>query len=627
MKSVQAIVLALLALVLLPGAAQTGAAPSAPLAVSEAFRLDVARDGDGALVFSWQIAPGYYLYREHIVAERDGASLPLATPPGTAKDDPVFGPTDVYYDSATARLETPVFGTLELTFQGCQDEGICYAPEVRRIDAQTLEVSAAAGPGGAPSFPSAGPAIDWTVGGETASAPMEAAPASGTTSDAAPADTGFELAGTGGLIEGLLARGGVLLVLASFPLFGLLLAFTPCVFPMYPILAGALAREGDRLTARRGFVLSSIYVLSLATAFALLGAAAGWSGQNLQLVLQSPLALGLLAALFVAFALSMFGLFELQLPVAWTNWVAARTGGSGRSKRSAALLGFSSALIVGPCVTVPLAGALLYIAQTADVGLGAAALFGLGLGKGLPLIVLGTFGGQAMPRAGAWMEGVKRVFGFGFLATAIWTVAPLLPAGVDLALWAGLLIAIASFAFAAPLANATARAALHAVGGLALVYGVILLVGASAGGTDPLKPLAPLARSGGGTGSPGEGRELRFASSGSIPELEARLAAARGERPTLVYVTADWCVTCRVIERSVFPDPAVRRSLAGFDLVKADLTDVDAQTTALMKALQVVGPPTMIFFDDAGREAADTRLVGSITVDTLTRSAQTTERL
>ncbi|WP_349359897.1 protein-disulfide reductase DsbD [Stappia sp.] len=628
MKTVLFAAWALVALALPPVAGPASASPGVPLPVSEAFQLEVTRDRDGALVFSWDIAPGYYLYREHLGARQDDTDLPLTTPPGTAKDDPTFGSMEVYYDSATATLATPVFGTLDLTFQGCQDDGLCYAPEIRHVDAQTLEVSAPDSFGGAPAALGEGPQIAWTTGGETASAPSSApsaAPA-GSTSAVSTSGSDFELARTGGLVEGLLARGGVALVLVSFPLFGLLLAFTPCVFPMYPILAGALAREGDTLTAWRGFVLSSIYVVSLATAFGLLGAAAGWSGQNLQMVLQSPVTSGVLAVLFAVLALSMFGVFELQLPNAWTNWVSARTGGLGGSKRSTALLGFTSALIVGPCVTVPLAGALLYIAQTADVALGAAALFGLGLGKGIPLIVMGTLGGQALPRAGAWMEGVKRVFGFGFLATAIWTAAPLLPPGVDLALWAALLIAVASFAFSAALPNATALASLRALGGLALVYGVILLVGASAGGTDPLKPLAPLAQRGGAT-APGSAEDLRFAATGSIPDLQARLAAAKGERPTMVYFTADWCVTCRTIERSVFPDPQVKRSLAAFQLVKADLSDFDAENAALMRTLQVAGPPTMIFFDAAGREAADTRLVGTVTVDTLTRSARTTERL
>lgn len=593
------IVFALLAMFTAAMPAPAAAQPGTPLPVDAAFGLDVARAPDGRLTLKWEIAPGYYLYREQIaVSTATGQAVAVDTAPGTRKDDPTFGPSEVYYSQATARLAEPVFGTIEVTYQGCQDDGICYAPEKRMVDALTLAVSA-------PPRPAPGAGVAWLT--EEAS----------TGDGALQTGAGFALAADDGLIDTLLGKGGVLLVVLSFPLFGLLLAFTPCVFPMYPILAGALAREGDKLTARRGFVLSTIYVLSLALAFAFLGAAAGWSGQNLQLVLQSPVTIGLLAILFAVLALSMFGLYELQLPGALTRWIARRTGGLGGSKRSAALLGFSSVLIVGPCVTVPLAGALLYIAQTADVALGAAALFGLGIGKGLPLIVLGTLGGRALPRAGAWMDSVKRVFGFGFLATAIWTATPLLPAGLDLALWAALLIAIASFALTARLPAPTPLAAARALGAIALVCGVILMLGAASGGTDPLRPLAQFAQRG---TQAGPGRELVFASVGSAPELKARLGAAGG-RPTLVYFTADWCVTCRVIERSVLPDPSVADGLATFQLVKADLSDFNDDNAALMRAMRVAGPPTMVFFDAAGSEVAKTRLIGSVTVDSLTRSA------
>src|SRR5690606_18986582 len=265
--------------------------------------------------------------------------------------------------------------------------------------------------------------------------------------------------------------------------------FTPCVFPMYPILAAALAREGERLTPGRGLRLSAAYVLGLASAFALLGAAAGWSGQNFQMVLQSSWTTGVIVVVFIALALSMFGLFELQLPSAWTSWIATRTGRRGGSTGSSAVLGFSSALIVGPCVTAPLAGALLYIAQTGDIALGTAALFALGLGKGLPLLVLGAFGGRALPQAGAWMEQVKRAFGLAFLATAIWLATPLLPPGADLVLWAALLIGFASYAFSVILPHELVRTAGRALGGISLIYGAILMIGAAAGATDPLRPL------------------------------------------------------------------------------------------------------------------------------------------
>ncbi len=594
MKTILIALVAFLSVSLAP--APASAQTTRPLPVEEAFTLEVTRTQDGTLALNWQIAKGYYLYRDHIGASQDGAELPLETSPGIRKDDPTFGLSEVYYDAASAHLAEQVFGTFDVTFQGCQDGGICYAPENRQVNALSLTVTT-------PAAPQAAAPVEWVT---------EEAPA-------ASEDTGFALAEDDGLIQSLLGRGGVLLVLVSFPLFGLLLAFTPCVFPMYPIMAGALAREGDRLTAWRGFELSSIYVIALASAFAFLGAAAGWSGQNLQLVLQSPVTIGILSALFAVLALSMFGLFELQLPTAWTSWVANRTGGVGGSRRSAAILGFSSALIVGPCVTVPLAGALLYIAQTADVALGAAALFGLGIGKGIPLIIMGTLGGKALPRAGAWMESVKRVFGFGFLATAIWTATPLLPAGLDLALWSALLIAIASFAFSAKIAETTPLAAIRSVGALSLIYGIILMLGAASGGTDPLKPLAQIAQR---SEASAPARELAFGQTGSIPELKAQLASA-GDAPTLVYFTADWCVTCRVIERSVLPDAGVIDSLHGFQLIKADLSDFNDENAALLKALEVAGPPTMLFFDSAGREVAGTRLVGSVTVENLTGSAKT----
>lgn len=604
-------------------AAPSAASPGTPLPADEAFALEVSRGDAGAIVVRWDIASGYYLYREQIAARAaDGAPLAIETPPGIRKDDPTFGQTEIYLERAEAIVADPGDGEVEIGYQGCQDGGICYMPETRRIDVATLAVSnpaARPGPGRAfglssgLSSPAASPDVAWSMAPD---------PADEATRQDTAAAAGFALADDPGLIQSLLGDGGTLMVLAMFPLFGLLLAFTPCVFPMYPILAAALGREGEGLTARRGFTLSAVYVAGLASAFAILGAIAGWSGRNLQLALQSPVTVGVLAALFVVLALSMFGLFRLQLPARWTNWVAARTGGQNGSKRgskrAAAALGFSSALIVGPCVTAPLAGALLYIAQTADVALGAAALFGLAVGKGIPLIIMGTLGGRVMPRAGAWMESVNRVFGFGFLATAIWMATPLLPTGLDLALWSILLIALASFAFTARLPAGSVLAATRAAGAVASVYGAILMVGATSGATDPLKPLAPFAQRGGTTPAT---QPLDFTTVLSADDLRARLASADG-RPTMVYVTADWCVTCFTIERSVLPDDAVRRGLSGFQLVKADITDVNATNTALMEQLNVAGPPTMLFFDAQAREVPDTRLVGDVTVARLTRSAE-----
>ncbi len=572
-----------------------------PLPVDQAFRLSVLKDTDGQLVLNWQIADGYYLYRDHIAA-KDGQGNPLAvdTQPGQPKDDPNFGRLEVYYTHATASVKA---GTepLELTYQGCQEDGICYRPETRTVDPVTLAVSSEKGqkakllaqtPTSAPTFtPAAVPA-----------APQKAA---------------FALAPEKGMVEGLLDRGGAGLVIAAFLAFGVLLAFTPCVFPIYPILAGTLAREGEKLTAKRGFVLSATYVVSLALGFAVVGAIAGWSGQNLQMVLQSKWTALVLAGLFVLLALSMFGLFQIQLPNSWVSAISSRTGPHGQqragSKRSAAILGFSSVLIVGPCVTAPLAGALIYIAQTANVALGASALFALGIGKGLPLIAFATLGAGTLPRAGAWMETVKQIFGFGFLATAIFMAAPLLPPGVDMVLWALLLFGTASFAFLKiPGRSVVART----IGTAAFVYGVILMLGVASGGKDPLQPLAAFGNRGGNQNL----AALQFAPVETVSSLQEKLGEARGDKPTLVYFTADWCVSCSTVERRVLPDAGVKKALEGYQLVKADISELTAGNADLMAKLGVAGPPTMIFFNRISKEPEGTRLVGDVTTASIERS-------
>lgn len=583
------------------------AALADPLPVNEAFRLEVSSKPDGTVQLDWVVADGYYLYRDNIKARTaDGGEVKVETLTGTQKDDPNFGLMEVYYGRAVAAMPAQSKGSVELVYQGCQVDGICYRPETRIIDAVTLVVTD-------PYADGSGPMLQWAI--EDAAAPSATPVQSASSSRAAP---GFAIAQEQGLMSSLLEQGGVALVIASFLLFGLALAFTPCVFPMYPILAATLAREGGQLTPRRGFLLSAIYVVFLASAFALLGAVAGWSGQNLQMALQAPVTTVAVAVIFAVLALSMFGLFELQLPRAWTNAIVARTGGGGGSKRSAAVLGFSSALIVGPCVTVPLAGALLYIGQSANIELGATALFALGIGKGIPLIVLATLGGGALPRAGAWMENTKRLFGFGFLGSAIWMTTPLMPLGLDLALWAALLIGIASFFLNAEWVAVNVRVVARSLGASSLIYGVILMVGAASGGTNPLKPLAAF------TGGPTASSALMFADTSSISDLQARLDGSKGAKPTLVYFTADWCVTCRSIERSVLTDNTVRAGLGDFILIKADLSDLTEHNTELMQKLEVVGPPTMVFFDRASRETTGTRLVGNVTVDKLRRSAAMT---
>jgi thiol:disulfide interchange protein DsbD len=580
-----------------------------PLPMDQAFRMEAGRDGSD-IAIRWQLEDGYYLYREYLsVTGVGGKPLEMATPPGVIKEDPGYGSTEVYYGTATATVAGPVTGSLNVTYQGCQDGGLCYPPTTVEIDAATLEPKSDTGKSG----------LQTALRSQAAFPLVSKGPKAADSSSIRISDPS-----TNGVVSSLLDRGGVLFLIVGFLGLGVLLAFTPCVFPMYPILAATLTREGESLSTGRGFALSSTYVLALAAAFSLFGVVAAWWGQSFQIALQSPAATLIVAAIFVALALSSFGLFELQLPSFLRNRLTARRG-SGGSLASSAALGFSSALVIGPCVTAPLAGALLYIAQTGDVVLGATALFALGVGKGIPLILMGTFGSGLLPRAGQWMERVRQVFGFLFFATAVWLVDRLLPAGTGLLLWSVLAITFAVFIGAfdqmRPEVGGAARLAKSA-GILVGLYGVILGIGGLSGATDPLKPLATIAAASSGDATPARviGKDS-FQSIASAADLSSLLRADGPAAPTLVYFTADWCVTCRVIERSVLPDATVADALDGIRLVSVDLSEITEANQSLMKELQVVGPPTMLFLDRDNQEVQDTRLVGEITADTVTVSA------
>lgn len=603
----------LLTVILMMLISSVNTAGANPLPVDQAFRLQVISADKYKLVVSWSIHDGYYLYKDHITAEdKQGNKLTIDAPEGVMKDDPTFGAMQVYFNRATVSFDLKNAQPVTLTYQGCQDGGICYRPETRIIDPLTLVQGNPAGTGAAHS---SSLTAQWKMG--------EAINNADTVADVKafiPATTdAFQISRDKGMIQLLLDRGGTGFLLLSFLVFGILLAFTPCVFPMYPIVTATLAREGNKLTPARGFILATIYVVALASGFALIGAVAGWSGQNLQMALQSPWLALAVAIVFIILAFSMFGLFQLQLPGRWISGVSRRIGGGTGSLGSAAVLGFSSVLIVGPCVTAPLAGALLYIAQTANVTLGAAALFALGLGKGIPLIILATFGSSVLPRAGSWMEIIKTLFGFAFLATSIWMAAPLLPLSTDLFLWAILLFAFSAYLFAKEWPRISLRVIARTAATTAIVYGVILMLGGSLGGVNPLKPLAPLVAYNGQGTAPVPA--LRFVNVSSSQQLQTSLQQAKQNRPTLVYFTANWCLACHTIGRSVLTDMAVRRALADFDLVKVDLSEVTPQNNELMRQLRVAGPPTMIFFDEQSREVADTRLVGHVTVSTLISSA------
>lgn len=597
-----------------------------PLSPEEAFTLQISREADGDMVFAWKIAPGHYLYKDHTAATApDGkTALPLRLRAGEKKDDPGFGVVDIWRDAGRAVLSADALkranepASINITYQGCLENSICYPPTTRTVDVPALPSARIASreAEAATAQAAAVLALQKTPAAQTTDA-AESAEAEPVLIDASEADVvlpaaAIQLQQDQGFVDRLSRQGGTVWVLLAFFGFGVLLAFTPCVFPMYPILAGVIGRGVDGQGTRRGLLLSVAYVLGLAVAFGLLGVAAAWSGQNLQMVLQSPWAVGGLAVVFTVLAVSMFGAFELQLPSAWTSRLSRDTGTGRRSVVSASGLGFLSALIAGPCVTAPLAGALLYIAQTGDVILGAAALFFLGLGKGVPLIVFGAAGARFLPKAGAWMNRVKIVFGFIFLGMAWWLASRILPPVATLSLGAALCFAAAAaLGLFRPAASGVLNSVARAASLIAAVWGVLLLIGVSLDAVSPWRPLAPLARPALAADSASSLTAVPAVVVADNAALETAVAQASAKsRPALVYFTAEWCVSCRVMEREVFQNDEVLAELGAVDLIKVDVTQSTPEVRDLLDRYGVVGPPTMIFLSRTSKEAAESRLIG-----------------
>ena len=560
------------------------------LPADQAFVLSHEIVTDGRLPLAWDIAPGYYLYRGKFKVEAlsPGVSIDLpALPVGDSMDDPEFGPVQIYRNAiAFAAPLSFAEGTdsadIRVTYQGCAEDAICYPPVNKTL--HLLRTVAAASP---------------TVPASPATMPGGSAPDAGDLSDA-------------DAIAAELAGDSLLAVTASFLGFGLLLALTPCVFPMIPILSGIIVGSRERLGSLRGFVLSVVYVLAMAATYAVAGLAAGLFGQNLQAAFQHPAALIGTSLLFIALALSMFGFYSLQLPSAWqTRLERSSRVGHGGTLAGVAVMGSLSALIVGPCVAPPLAGALVYLARQGDPVTGGVALFALGLGMGVPLLVVGASAGRMLPRAGQWLERIKYVFGVVSLGMAIWFLGRLLPPPLTLALWAMLLIGSAIFLGALePLHDAaTGWQRLWKSVGLALLcYGAVLIVGASAGADDVFRPLAPLTAD---NTAQGIQREQAFTSIKGLPALQQQLASAEGRgKPVLLDFYADWCVECRHLERETFRNPEVRAVLENFVLLRADVTANDEVDQALLAHFELFGPPAVLMFGDDRAERRAHRLIG-----------------
>ncbi|HEX7881200.1 MAG TPA: protein-disulfide reductase DsbD [Afipia sp.] len=577
-------------------AAWAGTPPSA----DQAFILKVSRDAAG-LQLGWTIGPGSYLYRAMIGAKSPaspGTPIAVRTPEGEPKDDPDFGPQEIYRNTAKAEISADDLKGLQeivLTYQGCAEQyQICYPPVFKTINLQTLEVkdrAGAASSGSSTSFLNPPPDI---TGGPTDEGSTKTAQTRGW-------DVSYWV-----------TLGGML---ASFFGFGALLSFSPCTFPLVPIFFGLMARSQERLSLGRGLALAATFVGASASAYSMLGAFAAWtgSGENLQILLQTPIALGVMSMVLVLLSLSMFGLFEIQLPAAFVDRIASAAPGSGRGPlAAAAVLGFGSALIAGPCVTPPLATALLYVASTGNVARGMTALFLFGVGMGTPLLVFGALGPRFLPKPGPWLVRVRHAFGFILLGVAISIFSRVLSQQTTLQLWGALASAVAVY-FGTQFLMAHSRWRFVSMGlaSLALLIGSVLLIGSA--GDDSLTATHLLDRF--------VEREPESAASTrtirSVAALDRELASARSAgKPVMLDFSADWCVECRLMD-AVLRKPEVRARLQEFRLVRADVTAVDDASRALMQRFEIVGPPTILLFGSPGEPNPTTKIVGAVDADAL----------
>jgi thiol:disulfide interchange protein DsbD len=576
---------------------KSSAQPAELLPPDEAFRFFAEAKDANTLWVSWQIAEGYYLYREKFalaLPEADGVKLgTYAIPRGESKHDEEFGDVETFHREVGFAL--PLIRTdgaarsiqLRAGFQGCADRGVCYPPMQKTV---SLEL----------------PAGGSTGAGKAAEAgACEIGPATGFVEPAAQSEQ-CEIAAS-------LTRNSIWLTAASFLGMGLLLAFTPCIFPMIPILSGLIVGHGHSITTRRAFLLSLSYVLASALAYTVFGVLAGLFGSNLQALFQEPKVIIAFSVLFVLLALSMFGLFTLQLPTFIQSKVSALSNKQhGGTLAGAAVMGALSALIVGPCVAAPLAGALIYIGQTGDAMLGGMALFALGLGMGIPLLAIGASAGKLLPRAGTWMNAVKAGFGVGLLGIAIWLLDRILPPAATLFLWALLLIIPAIYLGALdalPQPASGWRKLWKGVGIVMLSYGVLLLIGVASNSTDPLQPLRGLSAGAGPARAAPE--SLAFRRVKSLAELDREIATAEAAgRWVMLDFYADWCVSCKEMERYTFTDAKVREALRGVVLLQADVTANSEMDQALLKNFALIGPPATLFFGPDRAERKAFRVVG-----------------
>ena len=576
----------------------------------EAFAFSAIVVDGNTLAANWNIAEHYYLYKNKVkfkLVDANGATLGEPQfPVADIKQDQFFGRMEVYHKFLDVKLplargDSQATGlVLEATFQGCADAGICYPPMTRQANLE---------------LPATTPGASADTTGAAADKPSDKTQATRTDDrPAAPVTEQDELAA-------MLTNRPVVAVLFFF-LLGLGLAFTPCVFPMIPILSSIIVGQGETLTMRRAFTLSLVYVLAMAVTYTAAGVIAATMGENLQAAFQDPWVISTFVGIFILLSLSMFGFYELQVP----NFLQSKLTEISNRQEGGTLLGvgvmgFLSALIVGPCVAAPLMGALLVIGQTGDAVLGGAALFSMSLGMGVPLLVIGTSAGKILPRAGDWMNAIKAVFGVLLLGVGIWMLERIIPANITLLLWAVLLMVSAIYlgALEGLGPNATGWTKFWKGGGLVvLLYGSMLLIGAAGGGSTMWPPLthmqgvsyagmAPTALAGG----PAPGAHLEFKKVANLRELDAAIAKANAAgKVVMLDYYADWCTDCVRMEKKTFSHPQVQQALSKVVLLQADVTDNNEADKELLRRFKIIGPPAILFFDESGNELRGFRIVG-----------------
>ena len=566
------------------------ATEDALLPAEQAFGFFATVNDEGKIKVSWEIAPGYYIYREKIhleLSSSTGSRLDNYTiPRGTPNQDEAFGKVEIFHEQLS--FELPVIRTqptaqtvtLLANFQGCADRGVCYPPMNQKV---TLELPAA-------------PITEAII-----------------TSKLSEQDQ----------IVTALKQDSLAMTLLSFFGFGLLLSLTPCIFPMIPILSGIIVGHGNHITTTRAFLLSLSYVIASALTYTGFGILAALFGNNLQTTFQQPWIIGLFSSIFVLLSLSMFGFYELEIP----NWLKTKLHNSSVRHRDgslwgAAIMGALSSLIVGPCVAAPLAGALIYIGQTGNAMLGGSALFAMGLGMGMPLLLLGASAGKLLPKAGTWLYATKTVFGVIMLAVAVWMLSRILPPAIIILLWAMLLILPAIYLKAIdPLPEQCSgwQKLWKGIGLMMLAYGLLLLIGFSMGNNNPLKPLQGL----GVNNAQADEQGLIFKRVASLAALETEIQQASAKHQTVMLdFYADWCISCKEMAAYTFTDTNVKQTLSGVLLLQADVTSNSTDDQALLAKFNLIGPPAILFFGADGKESTEYRVIGYQDTETFIKTLQ-----